>query len=252
MKTFLEKILSSIRQMLKKTYVHTIYLYFKNKKERPLSQTSYSQSGEDLIMHFLFNWMKIRNVTYLDIGANDPVYINNTYFFYKRAGHGVLVEPNKTFHKKIARKRPRDTCLNVGIGFGKARIADFYVLSSHTLSTFSKEEALRYTGFKSQTIKEIQQIPLVPINEIMAKYFTSAPNLVSLDIEGWDLAVLKSIDFNTYRPQVFCVETITYTENNTEQKVKEIIDFMLSQDYLVYADTYINTIFVDKRYWKKK
>lgn len=213
---------------------------------------SYSQCGEDIIIDFILSSLRIPKPTYLDIGANDPIFINNTYFFYKKGCSGVLIEPNKIFCEKISNKRPRDICLNIGIGSEGNKIADFYVMSSDTLSTFSKEEAERYSSYGSQKIKEVQQISLLSANEIMEKYFSPVPNLISLDIEGWDLNVLQSIDFKRFRPQVFCVETLTYTENSTEQKIKSIIDFLDTKDYFVYADTYINTIFVDRRKWEER
>lgn len=72
---------------------------------------------------------------------------------------------------------------------------------------------------------------------------------MSLDTEGYVFKILKSLDFKNFRPEVFCVETLTYTENKTEKKETEIIDFMIEKGYFVYADTYINTIFVDKNKW---
>jgi hypothetical protein len=77
-----------------------------------------------------------------------------------------------------------------------------------------------------------------------------SPNFVSIDVEGMDLVVVKSIDFNRYRPEVFCIETLSYTENNTEVKLNDIISYVESQGYFLYADTYINSIFVDKAKWK--
>jgi hypothetical protein len=76
--------------------------------------------------------------------------------------------------------------------------------------------------------------------------------LISLDAEGFDLEILKSMDFNKYRPQIFCIETLTYTENGTEEKILPIIDFMNQKGYFAYADTYINSIFIDKTIWNKK
>jgi hypothetical protein len=58
------------------------------------TKKSFSQSGEDLIVHFLLTWqLGIKNISYLDIGANDPFSCNNTYLFYKREFSGVNVEP---------------------------------------------------------------------------------------------------------------------------------------------------------------
>ena len=48
------------------------------------AQVSFSEVGEDLIVHYLFRSLKITNPTYLDIGTNHPIIGNNTYFFYLR------------------------------------------------------------------------------------------------------------------------------------------------------------------------
>ena len=55
---------------------------------------SFAQSGEDLIANFIFKYLDIPKITYLDVGAWDPVEVNNTYYFYRRGFRGVLVEPN--------------------------------------------------------------------------------------------------------------------------------------------------------------
>ena len=76
--------------------------------------------------------------------------------------------------------------------------------------------------------------------------------MLSLDIEGLDLEVLKSLDFEKYPIPVICVETCTYSENHIRPKDKTILEFVMSKGYEVYADTYINTIFVNKAWFYKK
>jgi hypothetical protein len=66
---------------------------------------SYSQSGEDLILDFLLYDLNIKPITYLDIGTNDPIEINNTYLFYTKGYSGVCVEPNPIMFEKIKRFR---------------------------------------------------------------------------------------------------------------------------------------------------
>ncbi len=131
-------------------------------------------------------------------------------------------------------------------------IEDFYVMTTKTLNTFSKEEAERYQSYGIQKIEKVLKIPLFPVNDIINDYFSGCPNLVSLDVEGLDLDILKTFDFKKYRPEVFCVETLTYTENKSEVKITEINDLLSSNGYIVYADTYINTIFVEKNSWLKR
>lgn len=241
------------KKFIKKTSLFRIYKTFLGKKNTWIPKISYSQCGEDIIMEFLFNWLKIRKPTYLDIGANDPVRLSNTYFFYKKGSRGVLVEPDPSLCAKLIVKRSGDVCLNVGVGFeDKEVLAAFYVMSTNTLNTFSKEEADRYVAYGNQKIEKIEKIKLAPIRNILKNNFEKTPNLVSLDTEGLDLKILQSWDWGTYRPEIFCIETLTYTEDNTESKIESVINFMKSKDYMIYADTYINTIFVDKKVWDSK
>jgi len=213
---------------------------------------SYSQCGEDLIVNFAFRELGLGKITYLDIGAHDALYLNNTAFFYKQGSRGVCVEPDPALFKKIKRARPKDVCLNIGIGDGTQTEADFYIMSGKTLNTFSKEEAERYVSYGNQKIEQVIKMPLVSVNEIIKQHFKGTPDFVSLDVEGYDLVILKSFDFAKYRPKVWCIETLTYTEDHTEVKIKDTIDFLLSKGYFIYGDTYINTIFVDKEAWKNR
>lgn len=218
----------------------------------PSFKKSYAQTGEDLIIHFIFHSLKIEKPFYLDIGTYDPCNINNTYFFYRKGARGVCVEPDPCLFKRIQQKRPGDICLNAGIGLENSKNADFYIMSTKTLNTFSKQEAEKYVSFGRQKIEKIIQIPLININHLVKEYFNGPINLVSIDIEGFDEQVVRSFDFSQKRPEVFCVETINYTENNTETKNPGLIEYMQINGYMVFADTYINTIFVDEKKWKNR
>jgi FkbM family methyltransferase len=212
------------------------------------SKTSYAQCGEDLILQQLFSALGIRTVIYLDVGAHHPTYLSNTYLFYESGGHGVCVEPDPVLFKEFAKKRPNDINVNCGVGTAQG-LAEFFVMSENTLNTFSKAEAERYESYGKHRIEEVISVELRTIGDIVETHFVKRPNLVSLDVEGMDYQILQSLDFRTFRPEVLCLETLTYTENKTERKLTEIISLMQANGYIVYADTYINTIFVDAAAW---
>lgn len=218
-------------------------------KKLKYKKNSYSQCGEDLIVEFILNEMGLKNITYLDVGAHHPYYLSNTALFYEKGFSGICVEPDPEQFKEIKKYRKRDSCKNVGIGIDHQSDANFYIMSTPTLNTFSEEEALRYAQGSHKIIR-VDKIPLITIEEIMVPLHGNIPNFISLDVEGMDYEILKSFDFSRFRPEVFCVETLTYTEDNSEKKLNKIIDFMISNNYFVYADTYINTIFVDSKKWK--
>jgi len=225
--------MSLFRRLLKKSY-----------------KVSYSQCGEDLISAFvLYGHLGFTKPSYLDIGAHDAVLLSNTFLFYQNGSSGVCVEPDPVLHGQLKQRRKRDICLNVGVGSTNVQTAEFYRMSTKALSTFSKAESERYIQYGSQTIEKVLEIPLLTINELMEKYFDPHPNFVSLDTEGMDAAIIKSLDFGRYRPEVICIETLTYTEDHSEEKIQEIIDYMVSNRYFVYADTFINTIFVEQDSW---
>ena len=238
--------------MLKK--LRQTFLPRLRKIQRNLSDNakiSYAQCGEDLILQHLFAAMGVSKITYLDIGAHHPTYLSNTYFFYERGGSGVCVEADPALFEAFPRTRPRDVHLNCGAGIAAGK-ADFFVMSTSTLNTFSKEDAARYVSYGQHRIVKTIQIHLETINDIIDRHFDAPLNLLSLDVEGLDYPILQSFDFKRYRPQTFCLETLSYTEDKSERKLTEIIELMHANGYMTYADTYVNTIFVDKLTWTNR
>jgi len=217
------------------------------------SKPSYSQAGEDMIVNYLFHTLNIKNPTYLEIGTNQPVLSNNTYFFYRNGSRGVCIEPDAGMYQLIKEKRSGDTVLNIGIGLNNATSATFYLFPGllNGWSTFSEEEAIireKESGIKP----EKKAVPLRTINDIIEQHFKPHPNFISLDVEGLDLDILKSLDFNRFRPEVICVETITFSITNTEEKLPDITAFMQSKGYFAYGDTHVNTIFCRKDLFQHK
>jgi FkbM family methyltransferase len=201
-------------------------------------------------MLHLFGELGIDKPSYLDIGANHPRFISNTYFFYQRGCHGVLVEPNPRLAARLRSARPRDKVLEVGIGVRGQTEASFYQFPPHAdgLSTFSRAEAEHWQtvgmrGYGRIEVQAILRVPMLEVNEVIARHFDGAPNLLSLDIEGLDLEVLQSLDFERFAPDVICVETLGYDARQRSFKRTDVIDFVCGQRYQIYADTHVNTLF---------
>lgn len=152
----------------------------------------------------------------------------------------------------IKKVRPEDKVINAGVSTESNKEADFYIFDIPAISTFDKKEA-EYREIQGihKIVKTIK-VPLITINDIIKENFSTYPDLLSIDIEGLDLSVLKTLDFVAYPIPVIVVETCTYSENHIRPKDRSIIDFMLTKDYEIYADTYVNTIFVNKKWFYKK
>ncbi|MDP3539058.1 MAG: FkbM family methyltransferase [Azonexus sp.] len=247
----IEKVLGGGVELMKSLRNRVSGFLVKLKNRNVRERLSYAQSGEDLIVDFIFRAMRMEHPSYLDIGAHHPTHFSNTYFFYKSGSVGVTVEPDPTLFRQLRDKRPKDVHLNVGVGEANAASLPFYVMSTKTLNSFSKEEAERYQATGMHRIDKILNIPVVSIGDVLSANFPDrSPDFLSVDVEGLDFQILKAIDFSKYRPIVVCVETITFSENRQEKKVSEIIEYMCNNGYFVYADTYINSIFVDREKWQ--
>ena len=87
--------------------------------------------------------------------------------------------------------------------------ADFYVFDEHSqLNTFSKEWADKYIAeYGPAILKEVVKMPLVNINRVLEEHFQAGPHIFSIDVEGLDYDILKTLDFERFRPSLFCVET---------------------------------------------
>jgi FkbM family methyltransferase len=205
---------------------------------------SYAQSGEDLVLASLFRRLGVAAPSYLDIGAFEPVECNNTYLFYRLGGRGVLVEPNVDLAPKLRRVRPGDVTLNVGVGVTDDPAADFYVMEDEQRHTFDKgvAEMLQQQGMK---LREVVKMPLVNVNQMIADHFGgAAPDLLSIDIEGMDYAVLKTLDVARFRPKVVCTETLV---PGTPRHNPDTLALMTAHGYEVRGMTYANTIFLDRK-----
>jgi FkbM family methyltransferase len=207
------------------------------------ARTSYSAMGEDLILvALLCDVLKIATPTYLDIGAADPVAVNNTYLLHTRGSRGVLVEPNPTYVERLRAVRPTDVVVGAGIGTGEVTEADYYVIKDQPmLNTFSSE-VVEQRKRGGHTVERVVKMPLVPIMQVIDEHLHSTPDLLSIDAEGMDLDIVRSLDFTKYRPPVICTETKgpAYTHEATP-----LAQFLATRGYIVTAGTLYNTILVD-------
>lgn len=206
---------------------------------------SYAQQGEDLVIANVLESLGIRRPRYLDVGAFHPTIGSNTYLLYSMGARGVLVEPNPMMTQMLRELRPEDTIVEAGIGIDEHRSAPYYLIRDRPqLNTFSQEQVDRYRAEqKREVVEKTLDMPLRPIMEVIAEHFAeSPPDLVSIDVEGLDLEILRTFDFAKSRPAVFCVETLRF---GTKGLVGGTLDLMREHGYVARGGSFVNTVFVD-------
>ena len=207
---------------------------------------SFAQQGEDLILYnLLCHDLQIQAPSYLDIGAGDPVLSNNTYALYLTGSRGVLVEPNPVLVRKLKAVRPGDVVVGCGVGLESVTDADYFVIRGRwPLNTFSRETVAEYRRQSAaDPVERVLKMPLIPINRLLDDHFKGAPDLLSIDIEGLDLKVLRTMDFRAHRPAAICAET---KKPGMSHDTTPVARFLRSRGYAACAGSLYNTIFVDR------
>lgn len=230
--------------LIMKALTRILHLHTKDYKK-----ISYSQCGEDIIIDYILEGLKIDKPIFMDIGAHHPFIFSNTALFYESGCQGINIEPDPNLFKLFEKYRKRDINLNIGISDKPGELL-FYIMSSQTMNTFSMQEAedlVLNHGFK---IIDKIKVPVDTVSNIVKKYLNGRNvDILSIDVEGVDLQILKSIDFTEFSPTVICAETVSYSTKGLGIKDLDIINFLEDNGYMKYADTYINTIFVRKDQW---
>ncbi len=217
-------------------------------KVNPHTSKSYSQCGEDLIVQYIFKLRGIQKPSYIDIGANSPFYLSNTALFYEIGCRGINIEANPGLIEDFKQSRPEDINLNIGVS-DKEEELEFYIMKDNTLSTFSKEEC-DFMLSNGKPLAEVKKIKLNTISNILLEYSDNKfPDFMSLDVEGMDFDILRSIDFNNSVPRVICVEAADYSPTGSGARKDELIQFLVSKGYYEYANTNLNAIMVRKDFW---
>lgn len=216
-----------------------------------LNKVTNSQAGEDSILAYIVANLKIpfKECTYLDLGANHPVEMSNTYFFYTQGARGVLVEANEELIPELQNFRREDIILNNCVAPTTGEKVKFSILNIDGLS-FPGEALLESLESENSNIelKKTIEIETISVNDIIKNYFIHSPIIMNVDIEGKELEVLQSIDWEQYRPLLIVVEVIPYSQNlSVGIKNEKIIAYLEQQEYIEYAFTGVNSIFIDRK-----
>ena len=161
---------------------------------------SYASLNEDCTLDWLTGYKE--KGTYIDIGANHPDECNNTKLFYERGWRGINIEPDMAGYALFLQKRPNDINLNDAIGEGEI---DYFEADHGTTGNTCVKEVAEARGVKNH-----RRIKLKPLREVFQENNLRMVDFISIDVESFEDAVLKSNDWNTYKARVICLEGYQY------------------------------------------
>jgi FkbM family methyltransferase len=188
---------------------------------------SYSQHGEDILIESLLPRKLPPESIYIEVGANQPTHLSNTYTFYRKGFRGVLVEPDRETVSLLRRFRPRDTVINILCG-ADARLKQF---NASVISVFN---SVHDVG-KDQLLRS-EYLPQLPLDSITRALGIGSVFLLSTDTEGYDKQVLFGAATTLDMTLFVCVEY-----HGSDERA-DLVDFLRQRGFEVAAETKLNLI----------
>lgn len=192
--------------------------------QKVLKESGYlSQYGQDKFVaeHFKF----LKKGVFIDIGANDGKTLSNTYFLEKELSwSGLAIEPSPKVFKRLEVNR---NCLLLNACISdKSGTAEFLELSGHTemLSGLTDKFHQKHLKRIDNEIEEFSgeknyiQVPCYRLEDVMKEYKLNKIDYLNIDIEGGELDLLKSINFND-----IVIDVIGVENNYKEDKIKNYL-----------------------------
>lgn len=228
-----------VRQLYFRTWVIR-YLVARVSRRR-----SFSQAGEDLKIEELIGQVR----WFVDIGAHDGISCSNSLHFALRGAHGVCFEPIRETYTKLRwlhALNPRVRTVRCGISDQTRKAimiaADFVSYLPETEDT-THTEILTIRESTSETVTLLRFEDAIQGLDLPVEC-----DLLSIDVEGHELNVLKSIDFTQHIFRAVVVETHLVDGEGrykwSHRDLKEIESLLAKHNYEAVNRTWVNTIYL--------
>jgi len=201
---------------------------------------SWSQHGEDSMLVDLLR-DELHRGFYVDVGANHPAVLSNTFRLYCLGMRGIIIEPNNVLCAFHARYRSRDKIVCAGIGDHDG-LMEFHELNYHAFSTFSLEEAEGRVRAGSLIVRHSLK-PVFRLDTVLRDVTVGGRDvfsLLSIDTEGFDEIVVRSNNWQLYRPRYVLVEYNTAEARERTSHLLTSLGYKLMRNFGcngLYAET---------------
>lgn len=157
--------------------------------------------------------------TFIEAGANDGLAQSNTYFLEKKLGwRGVLIEPVPKYYRMCRRAR-KAMAVNCALGPFEKDGDELEILSGGLMSLPTSVDDKLLHGRSVQEhaafgareygsrAPEIVRTRIRALSKLLDELDIKHIDFFSLDVEGFELEVLKGLDLNRHRPKFMLIET---------------------------------------------
>jgi Flp pilus assembly protein TadD len=177
----------------------------------------FSAFGEDgVLWHLLRN---VKNGFYVDIGAHHPVRMSNTALLHNYNGwSGINIDADQRYIDEFNLFRPNDVNICCGVG-GEAGRATMAIFADGAINSFDAREIEKSQTKGGREIAELRELEIRTLANVLDTHLPAGKTIdvLNVDAEGWDTAILASNDWTRYRPKLILAEDHTMVLWNVER-----------------------------------
>lgn len=209
--------------------------------------STFAQHGDDLIILNIFHAIGINKPSYMDIGAHHPVNISNTALLYKLGSRGINIEPNPNLFAAFQQMRPDDLNLNVGVNDTDGLLTFYMIDHSSGRNSFDKKMVDEFVAAHPNfSITQEMEIEVLTVETIAKRHnILNFPDFLTIDVEGLDERILKSIDYSKFRPKLICFEYISGAGTDISASAGA---FLTAKGYKKVFKSVGNVFYVDEQF----
>lgn len=168
--------------------------------------------GIDALVKDIFqrSGYRISDTSYIEIGANHPIHGSATEAFYLLGAKGILIEPNPDCIAAMQELRPRDICLNYGIGKERDSMKFYRFADNSYRNSFDFTEVEKNIA-RGYHLQDEIEVPIVSINDVVELYHVDvARTYLSIQVMGSEWETLEGFDYHKHS---FPVISIAYYDD---------------------------------------
>jgi len=176
----------------------------------------------------------------VEVGSGPPVHCSMSKHWRDHGWRAICVDPNPKFvnqHREDNSEIYQYAC------------ADFRGKSKFTIASTNIEPWIDGVSYSAIEIRYPNQpdyqysnettidIDVITLNDLLSNLNVEKIDILSIDVEGWELDVMKGFDHKKYSPKIVVLENLLYDPSfNT---------YMENAGYKKFCDLYPNEIYLN-------
>ena len=203
--------------------------------------------GQELQDMYAFLWFKgKRDGFFVDIGAYDGFTISNTYALEKIGWKGICIEPVPSVFELLVKNR-RCECVNAALSDNDNMNETFIQTKGGRSGFIRNMSPSMLLAAKDEGIVSEIKVESITFDTLMNEHNTEYIDFMSIDVEGSEIEILKTINFEKYKFGLIAIE----------HNQPELRSFMKSKGYKVLFNVGVDLLFipinidVGKYWWKE-